>query len=34
MAANKKNATRLGAHIAFIDESGYLLIPPGLLPKI
>ncbi len=23
----KKNATRLGAHIVFIDESGFLLIP-------
>ena len=28
LAAHKKNAARLGAHIAFIDESGYLLIPP------
>ena len=24
----KKNAERLGAHIVFIDESGFLLIPP------
>lgn len=28
MAPDKKNAIRLGAHIAFIDESGFLLIPP------
>jgi transposase len=28
LAAHKKNAARLGAHIAFIDESGFLLIPP------
>jgi len=28
LAAHKKNATRLGAHIAFVDESGYLLITP------
>jgi transposase len=28
LAAHKKNAARLGAHIAFVDESGYLLIPP------
>ena len=28
MAPGKKNAMRLGAHIAFIDESGFLLIPP------
>jgi transposase len=28
VAAGKKNAARLGAHIAFIDESGFLLIPP------
>lgn len=27
MAAYKKNAERLGAHIVFIDESGFLLIP-------
>jgi transposase len=27
MAACKKNATRLGAHIIFVDESGFLLIP-------
>jgi transposase len=27
MAANKKNAARLDAHIVFIDESGFLLIP-------
>jgi transposase len=28
MAACKKNAARLGAHLAFLDESGFLLIPP------
>lgn len=28
MAQGKKNAARLGAHIAFVDESGFLLIPP------
>lgn len=28
MAPDKKNAERLGAHIVFIDESGFLLIPP------
>jgi len=28
MAACKKNADRLGAHIVFVDESGFLLIPP------
>jgi len=28
LAPYKKNATRLGAHIAFVDESGFLLIPP------
>jgi transposase len=27
LAASKKNAARLGAHIVFIDESGFLLIP-------
>ncbi len=27
MAARKKNAARLGAHIVFADESGFLLIP-------
>ena len=27
LASGKKNAMRLGAHIAFIDESGFLLIP-------
>ncbi|MFH1741892.1 MAG: transposase [bacterium] len=27
MASDKKNATRLGAHIVFVDESGFLLIP-------
>jgi transposase len=27
LAAGKKNATRLGAHIVFADESGFLLIP-------
>lgn len=28
LAACKKNATRLKAHIVFVDESGFLLIPP------
>jgi transposase len=28
MAADKKNAARLGAYLVFIDESGFLLIPP------
>lgn len=28
MAPDKKNALRLGAHIVFVDESGFLLIPP------
>lgn len=28
MAQNKKNAEQLGAHIVFIDESGFQLIPP------
>lgn len=28
MAADKKNAEKLGAHIVFVDESGFLLIPP------
>jgi transposase len=28
LASDKKNAERLGAHIVFIDESGFLLIPP------
>lgn len=28
MASDKKNAARLGAHLVFIDESGFLLIPP------
>jgi len=28
MATNKKNAEELGAHIVFIDESGFMLIPP------
>ena len=28
MASDKKGAARLGAHIVFIDESGFLLIPP------
>lgn len=28
MAPDKKNATRLGAHLVFVDESGFLLIPP------
>ena len=27
MAAGKKNAARLGAHLVFIDESGFQLIP-------
>ena len=27
MAAHKKNAARLGAHIVFADESGFLLVP-------
>lgn len=27
MAACKKNAVRLGAHLVFLDESGFLLIP-------
>jgi transposase len=27
LAAGKKNATRMGAHIVFVDESGFLLIP-------
>jgi transposase len=27
LAPNKKNANRLGAHIVFVDESGFLLIP-------
>jgi transposase len=42
VASNKKNAKRLGAHLVFIDESGFLLIPPvrktwsprGLTPTI
>lgn len=28
MAACKKNAARLSAHMVFLDESGFLLIPP------
>ncbi len=28
LAPDKKNAERLGAHIVFIDESGFMLIPP------
>ena len=28
LASNKKNAQRLAAHIVFVDESGFLLIPP------
>jgi transposase len=28
MAAGKKNATRLGAHLVFADESGFMMIPP------
>jgi hypothetical protein len=27
VAAHKKNAARLGAHLVFADESGFLLIP-------
>jgi transposase len=27
LAEGKKNATRLGAHLAFVDESGFMLIP-------
>jgi transposase len=27
LAAGKKNAARLGAHIVFVDESGFMLIP-------
>jgi hypothetical protein len=27
VAANKKKAARLGAHIVFADESGFLLLP-------
>jgi transposase len=27
LAADKKNAARLGAHLVFVDESGFLLIP-------
>ena len=27
MAPGKKNAARLGAHLVFVDESGFLLIP-------
>jgi hypothetical protein len=27
LAADKKNAARLGAHLVFADESGFLLIP-------
>lgn len=27
MAPRKKNAARLGAHLVFVDESGFLLIP-------
>ena len=28
MAAGKKNVSRLGAHIVFCDESGFMMIPP------
>jgi hypothetical protein len=28
VASGKKNAEELGAHLVFIDESGFLLIPP------
>jgi transposase len=31
VAAHKKNAARLGAHIVFADESGFLLIPNVVL---
>jgi hypothetical protein len=27
LATGKKNAARLAAHLVFIDESGFLLIP-------
>lgn len=27
LAAGKKNATRLGAHLVFVDESGFMMIP-------
>lgn len=27
LAAGKRNATRLGAHLVFLDESGFLLTP-------
>jgi hypothetical protein len=27
VAANKKKAARLGAHLVFADESGFLLLP-------
>jgi len=27
LAAGKKNATRWQAHLVFVDESGFLLIP-------
>lgn len=30
MAADKKKAARLGAHIVFADESGFLLIPHAI----
>jgi transposase len=29
LAPHKKNAARLGAHLVFLDESGFLLIPPA-----
>lgn len=28
VAPGKKNAARLGAHIVFVDESGFLMMPP------
>jgi putative transposase len=28
LAGIKKNAARLGAHIVFVDESGFMIIPP------
>jgi putative transposase len=28
VAARKKNAARLGAYLVFVDESGFMLIPP------
>lgn len=28
VAPGKKNAARLGAHLVFVDESGFLMMPP------